>query len=393
MNNNPSQNIKKSNLDKFKEFFHAIRIIYDARKLINEGKYYHITTIYGQLRALITDKTKERSKELKPLFEIASLLGEELKIYYMPNTINEDLPPSLTEGIMLHVSSLPISIEKQLSKQEEILLEDYLNIEIINFKGRSIKAFELINALSDKYGGSHYDTKVPDYLMELFYFGIGGQRVLDNLIIQIADLFLSIGLNLVKKLTDFEIYLAIFPEEFTTQENYFLDYFLENENSRIIIYSHQGKLKLHFVDLIGRPVNLEVKKIINPKNLYLINISHRITFDLRSEIRLNLDGINLLDFSLNEPLLMHNEISSYQSYLNRSKEKEKQEFEFGLAEMMMYGKILDDLEKVKLLNYFSQKSHEKLIWFNKNSFGYSPAGTSDIKMEGNVEQRDYKNKN
>lgn len=176
----PLPNIEKSKLDKLKEFFHAVRIIHDARKLINEGKYYHITTIYGQLRALLTDNTKK--KELKPIFEIANLLSEEIKIYYLPSTFEEDLP-HLTNDLLLLVSSLPISLEKHLAKQEEIKFEDYLNTEIIKHKGRSIKTSELINALSNKYGGSHYDTKVPSYLMELASFGIGDQLVLDNLIL------------------------------------------------------------------------------------------------------------------------------------------------------------------------------------------------------------------
>ncbi len=94
MNTETTPNIKKSNLDKLIEFFHAVRIIHDLRKLTVEGKYYLITPIYGQLRALLTDSTKR--KEPKPLFEIADMLGEDIQIFYMPNTFEADLPELYT---------------------------------------------------------------------------------------------------------------------------------------------------------------------------------------------------------------------------------------------------------------------------------------------------------
>jgi len=379
-----SQNVKKSNLDKFKEFFHAVRIIFDSTKLINEGKYYQITVLYGQLRALLTDKTKERSKELKPLFEIANLLGEDIKIFYMP----ANLPPSLKEGVFLEVSSLPLSLKKLLSNQEEITLSDYLNVEVVEYKGYKLKAHEIINALSDKYGGSHYDTKVPLYLMELTSFGLNNQPILDNLIIQFADLFTKVGVKLVKKLADFEFFISLYPDNFSIEENFFFDYRLPNSTCRISLFTYQGKLSLLFVDLIGRTISLEVEQILDVNIFYLINITHKITAELYSEIKLNIDGINVLDKLITEPFLMINEIQSYQGYFNRTSERETQEFEFGIGRILMYGKVLEDIDKLNLNISLAQTEIKKMIWFNKNSYGHSAPGNGDIKFEGSVLHKD-----
>lgn len=388
MNSDPIVNIKKTNIDKLIEFFHAIRIIHDSKTLIDGGKFYQITTIFGQLRALLTDKTKERNKELKPLFEIAKILESEILIYFMPDTLEQDLP-FITEDLLLHISSLPVSIERQLPGQEQISLEDYLNIEIVKYKGESYKTFEIINSLSDKFGGSHYDTKVPQHLIELVSIGINNQPILHNLVIQIANLFVRIGLNLVKKISDFEIYIKIFPETFSIEENYFFDYFLPNSNnSRITLFCFQGKLRLYLCDLLGRCVNLEVEQMLETKTSYLLNISHRITYDLKSEIKVGKDGINILDQVINEPLLMLNEIHSYHGYFNRSQEREFQEFEFGIGEIIMRSIVDEDKNRAEIFNYLLKKEHKGMIYFNKKSYGQSAPGERDIKMTGQVETKE-----
>lgn len=377
-------NINKSKINKLIEFFNAVRIIYDAKGLINSGKYYHIATIYGQLRALLTDKTKERNKELKPLFDIASLLSKELDIYYMPNTMEKDLP-FIQEGMLLHIHSLPISLEKQLPNQVQIHLEDYLETNIITYKGKNYKTSEIINSLSDKFGGSHYDTKVPRDLVELASISIYNQTILDNLVIQIAELFIKIGISLVKQVSDFEFYLIFQPKYFTSEENYFFDYTLPNsQKSRIALYCFQGKLRLHLCDLVGRAVNLEVERLLDIEEPIVLNISHRINHDLRSEIKIGWNGISVLEQQLPEPLLMLNEIHSYQGYFNRSLEREYQEFEFGLSELIVRGIVDDDVKRIEILRYLFNKKREGAVYYNKNSYGHSAPNQRDIKMVGNV---------
>jgi hypothetical protein len=381
------ENVNKTNLDKLIEFFHAVRIIYDSKTLIDKGKFYQNAIIYGQLRALLTDRTKDRSKELKPLFEIAKILNTDIQIYYMPNTIEEDLP-FIKEGLLLHVSSLPVSLERQLPAQEKISIEDYLNVVAVKYKDESYKVSDIINFLSDKFGGSHYDTKVPRNFLELSNIGFNNQPIITNLILQIADLFVKIGLKLVKKISDFEYFIVFKPEIFSAEENFFFDYVLPNSNkSRISLFCFQGKLRLFLNDLIGRSVNLEVEQLLEPKKIILLNISHRITNDLRSEIKIGLDGNNIFDLIIDEPLLMLNEIHSYHGFFNRSIEKEFQDFEFGIGEIIVRSEVGSDSNRASIFNYLLKKKHEGLIYFNENSYGQSPPGKNDIAMTGNVETK------
>jgi hypothetical protein len=292
--------------------------------------------------------------------------------------------------MILHVSSLPVSIERQLPAQEKISLEDYLNVEAVSYKGESYKVSEIINYLSDKFGGSHYDSKLSRNFSELSNIGFNNQPIITNLILQIADLFVKIGLNLVKKISDFEYYIVFRPEQFSTEENYFFDYVLPNSNkSRIALFCFQGKLRLFLNDLIGRAVNLEVEQLLEPQKTILLNISHRITNDLKSEIKIGLDGNSILDLVIDEPLLMLNELHSYHAFFNRSFEKEMQAFEFGIGEILVRSEVGEDSKRMVLFNYLLNKKREELIYFNKNSYGQSPPGELDIKMTGNVETKKY----
>ncbi len=130
-------------------------------------------------------------------------------------------------------------------------------------------------------------------------------------------------------------FIFIYPENFSNEQNCFFDYHIPQTSNRLILYCQQGLLNFFLQDALGRQINIVVEKIITPKNLYLVNISHRITDDLKSEVKIYLDAIAIHDQTLDEPLLIINEIESYQGYFNRSSEKESQDFEFGLGRIMV----------------------------------------------------------
>lgn len=377
MNKNSAENIEKSNLDKLVEFFHSIRIVFDSKELIYKGRYYQITPIYGQLRALLTDSTKR--KEEKPLFEIAGLLGEEIKIFYVPTNFD-----SLNDGSFFNISSLPISVQKQYTNQVEIPLKEYLNLEVIKYNGRRLKTYELINTLSNKYGGSHYDTAVPDYMSEILSFGINNQPVLDNYIMQVADLFIDISLNLVKKLSDFDYFITLYFETLDKEENIIFDYILPETNCRMVLATSRRKFNLLISDLIGRKVNFELNEIIISNKLLLFEITHRITNKLKSEVKVLINGKIVLEELLDEPMLIVNEFNQYCFSLNKSHEGTEQNFEFGARSIKMFGGILPDEERWSLYNSFKITNKNEIMWLGKNSYAFCVPGNTNVNTEGKV---------
>src|SRR5690606_14919590 len=125
--------------------------------------FYHISVLYGQLRSLLIDK----SKNINPLlFEVATLLNTELEIFHLPDTFEKDLP-DLTKGMVLRLSSTSPSIDKILPKQEKIKIADFLEIEVLTYKERKFKVKKIIEELANKYGGAHYSQVTHKYLSEI----------------------------------------------------------------------------------------------------------------------------------------------------------------------------------------------------------------------------------
>ncbi len=72
-------------------------------------------------------------------------------------------------------------------------------------------------------------------------------------------------------------------------------------------------------------------------------------------------------------------------YLNRSADGEPQQFEFGLAEMAMFGAEHGPLDRAKLNVYFADRRVAKDLScrvFAPGSWGHAPPGTSDLTMHG-----------
>lgn len=87
---------------------------------------------------------------------------------------------------------------------------------------------------------------------------------------------------------------------------------------------------------------------------------------------------------IENPLLTTNYIVLFDCFHNKQIEIENQNYEFGIAEVAVYGKILNQVEKIDLFQYFRLHKVKKLVWYGPFSFGFSKSGTNDIKMTGNV---------
>lgn len=109
------QPIDKSGLERIKELYFSLRIISDCQSLIEKGNYYQISIVYGQLRSLLT----ERSKGLTPLlFDISSILNVELELFHIPDTFEKDLP-HLMENLSIRFNSTQPSISKISPNQKK----------------------------------------------------------------------------------------------------------------------------------------------------------------------------------------------------------------------------------------------------------------------------------
>ena len=380
MDSNQNPNVKKTDLDKIIEFYHSVLIVNDAVKLISEGKYYHIVTLFGQLRSLITDNTKAKNKELTPLFEIASILNEKIEIYYMP--ISSEIRSK--EELIFHLSSLPISLKQFIKNQSIISFEDYLDVEVLKYKKSLYSTRRIINALSNKYGGAHYDTSVPTELFEILSLEINNQSPLHNFIIQLADLYVQISFKLLKKITDFDFFVKLFiPKNDIQEPQCLFDYHVPYTSFRMTLFYHNDRLNILLCDFKGIKVNLQIIDVFPINKLTLINITHKMTGQLKSQVSCSFDGFEKSEMILDFPLLMSGHDTMFDVSMNKFYKGDRQDFEFGWSEVVFYKRVLDISEKLGLLSYFNRDEEEIMI-FEKNSFATKKSEDEKLIVDGSI---------
>ena len=377
--NDHFHHIPKTNIDRVIELFNALRIIDDSLDFLRNGRSHFIGVIYSQLRSLLTDKTTEPL-----LFTVSEILNEELSLYYLDYDINKNIPGA-EESMILRVTGMPLSTKLVLPKQTKITLREYLKTHPLTYKKQKFRVETIINHLSNELGGAHYSDSVKKYLTELNSIGFNNQPMLNNYVIQLVELAKELGLNTIKKITDFEILLNLFiPETNSKKQEFLLDFAIPNSNNRISIFINQSKFHVQMIDCLGRTFIHRINEIIPLSKFYLIDFSHRLTNDFKSEIKLFFNEIELLSIVLDEPLLMLNELVSYERYFNRSQEKTNENFQFGLSDVLMFGEKLNHLERLRAYSHLTNTEPTQVMYFENESFGYIKAGEKDMKMEGKV---------
>lgn len=271
-------------------------------------------------------------------------------------------------------------------------MEGYLKMDVVTYRGVHYKAHEIIDHLSNKFGGSHYGTKVPEFLAEMNSFELNNQPLLFHLVVQIADLFLQLGSMLIRKISTFEFFATLQFEDSSPTKNYLLDFVLPRSSCRISLYAQKTKIGIFLCDVVGRNVNHEIQMLRLPRTLGLVSISHCLTVDFKSKINVSINGFTLFNYSIEDPLLMINDLLGYYRYFNRSLENRSQDFEFGLAEHIGFDKIIEDVDRENLNSYMYFRKGKGITWFNKHNSGYVLPEQTSMRFEGKAELRKFRSK-
>lgn len=142
------------------------------------------------------------------------------------------------------MAGLPFSLTKEFPSQKEIDISDLISKKLIFFKGYSCSIEEIIEFYANKSGGAHYSTEIPLYFAGLLNFGFNGLPLLDQALIQIAQMTLEIGVGFIKSLVDFEMHAVLYiPDQKLDQEAFILDNKYPNSPMRFfLVLNSQKKL-------------------------------------------------------------------------------------------------------------------------------------------------------
>lgn len=367
------------------ELAQALQVIGDCLGGVRSGRSHLIVPIYGQLRSLLT----ERSRKAGPLLlEVAHNYGIELPIFAMSEPGPAAPPGSLGEKLHVHMAGFPISVTRQLGNQELITADQLLDRRLVFIKGTVYTVREIIEQFANRAGGSHYSAGMSADILELLSVRVGALALVPKALAQIAQTVLDLGVKVLREVGEFEshILIAVPPQKRKTA-GYMMDW-VRDEGSRVSLMLTPD-LRLAFQVIGSNRVSAIVvsEEFIEWNRLRHVELVHEVLPGPSARLSIAVDGAKVAESNISFGLAIDADPLESHSYLNRSKEDPGAGVEFQLAEELMYKGARTIDEQAKLLAYFRSKLNKKglsALSFSSGSYGYAPPGTNDLTLVGNV---------
>jgi len=369
------------------ELLQSLLVLRDSLRGLHGQQLHQIIPLSGQLRALLT----ERSGQADPLLrKIADLVGQDLTVYAMPGHEQDDLP--IKEKLAVHIKGFPLSVHPELPAQRALALEELLKREIVLLGEKKYTVGDVINWFANKAGGAHYSRRLPEDFAQLLQLPFVGSAPIASSLHQLGRVTFELGRRLLKRLVDFEIhFLLAIPPNRMTHTVYLLDAVYPNTGMRLWLQLRPlGKPEFGVRGLHGQSAVIATERLLDWTLVRHVHVRLCIAEDLDTEVEILVDGDLVASGKMPFPIFIASDISSYEVYLNRPAEGGTQQFEFGLAEMTMFGAEHRPLDHAKLNAYFDERRKAKdlsCVVFTAGSWGHAPKGTNDQQMHGVVLQR------
>jgi hypothetical protein len=369
------------------ELLHSLQVIRDSIEGVRQGKPYQFLPLYGQMRSLLT----ERSKGNEPLLvDLARIIGHEMRLYMMPATDDPSIPEILKRSdLVLHLAGFPLALRSELPAHREVSLEDFLNAKILAYKGAEYTAREVIELLANTAGGAHFAPKLSQDFAELMQFGFLGQPMLANALLQISQITFALGVRMLRTQIDREFHaLVAIPLQSLSRESFLIDsrypdslmaFRIHVTPQRAVVVTARGIDGVSFQLTSGSGVSSE-----EPHHLAFML---RLSDELRSDASLYLDGIQVAHLVIPQPVFLLAAHRDFDEYYNRSQEDASAGLTFGLGVVQAYSGDRSMADQGAIFLHFRARAAEPdaaAILFVRDSFGRSPPGETDIAFTGTV---------
>lgn len=365
--------------DRIQELIQSLLVMRDSLEAVFQGKTHQIIPVYGQLRSLISEKSKSN---LPLLLDLAKQIGFPLDFYCMADA--DELPEELKKNSILLFSGFPVTLQKEMPGQVQISIERFLSHKIVIHHEISYSVKDIIAFFANKAGGAHYSTDVPQDFMHLLSISVSGQPILIGALLQIANIVYKLGVILLKNQVDFETHIVLYiPPQELKNPGYIIDNKYPDSHMRIF-YNLDPKMKLCFgvTSIQGFTAIVTARYLIDWSKVNHFSFLLTLKNDLSTRMIIALDGEEIGELDIPHPLFVVNNLIDYESYHNRSEKDKDSGVEFGLIAIAMYQK-LTLIEKGRIHLYYEEqisKEDSKCIYFRKGQYGYARPGTNDVKM-------------
>ena len=380
--NDGSGKIKKSLGVRQLELVQSLQIIRDCLNQISKGEMYQFIPLCGQLRALL-----HRGKSSDPLLlSVAKGINYEPIIYSLPSiSVNIAEFPHQEDLVFLY-TGLEISLFKELPGQQAIIVDEWLETGILEYKKVTYSAMTLIKFFADKSGGAHYDPAIPQDMAELLSIHFSDQPLIVSCVIKVAEIVYKIGVDVIKKVCDLAIYMLVgIPNQSIENIAYVFDAKHNNTPMRFSL-SVDSLLRPTFkvTGVDGYIFSVPCKRLIDWSEPKIVLVFFEIMDNLHTKATIAVDGEIFSQAIISRVVFVSNDLIYYHRYYNRSVESENDGLTIGIGSIAMYSCVQSYAEIAQCLIAIANLDTELkgfCALLRKGKFGYAPPGTNDVSLK------------
>jgi hypothetical protein len=366
------------------ELLQSLQVIRDSIGIMRSGGVHQVIPLSGQLRAVLLENRRDAHALL---LEVAARLNVSPTIYLMPGT--DHVLPAGIPAPEFRMSGFPMGVERELPSQTEIPLKDLLSHLVLFYEGEHYSFREVVEFYANRSGGAHYSKTLPEAFARLTQTSIGGLAfgdVLLQVMLQAAEAVYAIGLDLIRKVTNFDLYIDLgIPKP--KGGAHILDAVYPESPMRLTVsLGEGGELIAGVRGLSGEELSVELSGV-DWARPHVVRVSGRHSDALATRLSLGIDGGMLYaEAHSPSPLFLISDIRSAETAWNGNVDGTGSGMLLAVSEVLMVGhSSRDELEQLE--NYFAVDAREpdrKVCVYSDGSIGRSRSGAGDIEMQGDV---------
>ena len=365
----------KTLLDRFVEFFYSVKIIFDGLKSIEKGNDYQIIPIYGQLRALLAEKT---AKNKPLLIDLAKELKYDIKVYYTKHEAAND------NRLIMSFYFPKISFQKEKETDIESSIFDYLDMEVVKIDKYRFKIRDFIELYSNKLGGSHYDTKLREdyHYLKNINVHIGADPIVKYYAIEIAKAIYDVSFKFLTHHLETSIYLTLFvPKQTIQYKSWILDLSLPNTNLQCSLTIDKDNLFVFkLTDLQNNSFKVSFNKSSIFNNLGTLVLNAFLTEDFETCISIYWNNELIVEEVFDKTILIVNEFNSITRIYNNSIDLDKNGIKLGIFSFMVANGFTIKMLKENIADLDNSITDNKMLWLEKDQYVAKIIGEKEAKI-------------
>ncbi len=301
------------------ELTQSLLVMRDCIDLVGQGKLHHFLPLYGQLRLLLTEKSRNNEPLL---LAVSKGLGIPLNVGFTP--LDHQAAPEDTIAIWV-----PLDLNMEPNAFDDLLtIDEFLDSPALYFDGRPYTSRELIRSFAVNQGGAHFSASAPSDFASMVAFM---EQPLQHNLLEIAEATYTLGVRLLQNIRDLEIHAYVaFPKQSFTQDAYVFDFKYPstvNELNPLRLYCKfrtGGQLVFGVVDLNGASYETEgLAGVLGLEPFVHLAASVHVRNDLKTDLYLYINDNLSSSVTVDIPLAILHNLYEYTCSYNRSYEDEK----------------------------------------------------------------------